>query len=116
MAERSFLSSTFAGFTGFAGAAFLTGNAFFAGAFLAATFFTGLAFLAVAFFAGAAFFAADFLATTFFATAFFAGLFLSALDTATIVLWFFRTTFETFYLEPFDAIPILYPDKPRVSA
>jgi hypothetical protein len=43
-------------------------------------------------------------------------LFLSALDTATIVLWFFRTIFETFYLELLDAIPILYPDKLANSA
>jgi hypothetical protein len=43
-------------------------------------------------------------------------LFLSALNTATIVLWFFRTTFETFCLEPLDAIPILYSDKFAISA
>jgi hypothetical protein len=43
-------------------------------------------------------------------------LFLSALVPATVVLWFFRTTFEIFYLEPFDAIPILYPDKSMDSA
>ena len=79
---RSFLSSIFAGF--------------------ATTFLTGAAFFAAAFFAGAAFFATTFLAATFLAGAFFAAgfaavlpalaLFLSALNTATIVLWLFLRT------------------------
>ena len=108
---RSFFNSIFTGFAGFTAAAFFTGaaflaTAFLATAFLAGAFFTGAAFLATAFFAGAA----------VLATAFLATLFLSALDTATIVLWFFRTTFETFCLEPLDAIPILYPDKFANSA
>jgi hypothetical protein len=52
--------------------------------FFAAAFFTGALF-----FAGAAFFAADFFAgAAFFAEAFFNTLFLSALNTATIILWF----------------------------
>ncbi|CAB4649283.1 unannotated protein [freshwater metagenome] len=77
LASRTFFSSTFAG--AFFATTFLAG-AFFTGAFLATTFFAG-AFFATAFFAGA------FLAGAFFAVAFFA-LFLSALNTATIVLWF----------------------------
>jgi hypothetical protein len=56
---------------------------FLAGAFLATTFLAG-AFLATAFLAGA-----------FFATAFF-DLFLSALNTATIVLWFFASSKKFF--------------------
>jgi len=71
----TFLAGTFLALTFFAGA-------FFATAFFATTFLAG-AFLATAFFAGA-FFAGAFLATAFFA------LFLSALNTATIVLWFLR--------------------------
>ena len=67
--------------------AFLTGAPFFTTDFLAITFLTGV-FEAEVFFAGA------FLATAFFAAVFFAEalgftLFLSALNTATIVLWFF---------------------------
>jgi hypothetical protein len=61
-------------------------TAFFAGAFLATAFFAG-AFLATAFFAGA-----------FFATAFFA-LFLSALNTATIVLWFLMRSLRNYFLK-----------------
>jgi hypothetical protein len=36
-------------------------------------------------------------------------LFLSALNPATVVLWFFRTNFEIFYLELLEVIGILYP-------
>ena len=78
LASRTFLSSILAG--AFFATTFFAG-AFLAGAFLATTFLAG-AFFATAFLAGA------FLAGAFFATAFFA-LFLSALNTATIVLWFF---------------------------
>ncbi|CAB4592836.1 unannotated protein [freshwater metagenome] len=103
MAVKSFLSGIFTGTTFLTGAAFLIGAflaaTFLAGDFFAGTFFVG-AFFAATFFAEVAFFATAFLAT-FFATAFLAGfaaftLFLSALNPATIVLWFFRTTFETF--------------------
>jgi hypothetical protein len=61
----------------------LTGAAFFAGAaFLTAAFFTGAAF-----FAGAAFFTTAFFAgASFFDEVFAFTLFLSALNTATIVL------------------------------
>ena len=84
LASRTFFNSILA-------ATFLTG-AFLARAFFAATFFAG-AFFAATFFAGAffatAFLAGDFFAATFLAEAFFA-LFLSAVNTATIVLCFCR--------------------------
>ena len=88
-AVRTFLISILAGFTGLAAT-------FFAGAFLATVF------LATAFFTG------DFLEAAFFAAAFLAGaafllfvLFLSALNTATIILLvFLRTARSNTYIVP----------------
>ena len=65
---------------------------FFAAADFLATVFLVAVFLVTAFLATAFLAGAVFLAAAFFAFA----LFLSALNTATIVLWFFRTIFETF--------------------
>jgi hypothetical protein len=55
--------------------------------------FFATAFLATAFFAGFAGFAGAFLATDFFA------LFLSALNTATIVLWFLMRSLRNSFLK-----------------
>ncbi|CAB4544928.1 unannotated protein [freshwater metagenome] len=75
----AFLTTAFLTGAAFLATAFFTGADFFAAAFLTgALFLTGAAFFAAAFFTGAA----------FFTTAFLITLFLSALNTATIVLWF----------------------------
>ena len=87
LASRTFFNSILAG-------AFFVAT-FFAGAFLTAAFFA-TTFLAGAFFAGFAGFAGfaeDFLATVFFA------LFLSALNTATIVLWFLMRSLRKSFLK-----------------